>query len=120
MFKNSRCRLFGWELYSVDQQRFENNTTLELVLQHMPVCLYVRFPGATWIENEKLGAGIAQIKPTYIIWALDKNGHNKSKDMVSPLLLTSVAPLIRFKEQISRLQLLIAMHGTSCLRGKIS
>ena len=77
MYKNSRCVLFGWELHPVDQQRFENNTTLQLVLQHMPVCLYVRFPGATWVENEKLGAGIAKIKPTYIVWALDKGWTQK-------------------------------------------
>ena len=66
LFKNSRCRLFGWELHPVDQQRFDNNTTLEFVLQHMPVCLYVQFPGATWVEHEELGAGIAEIKPQYV------------------------------------------------------
>ena len=64
LFKNSRCRLFGWELHPVDQQRFEDNTALEFVLQHMPRCLYVSFPGAPWVENEKLGAGIARINPT--------------------------------------------------------
>ena len=55
MFKNSRCILHGWELHPVDQQRFEHNTMLELVLQHMPICLYLRFPGATWVGNEKIG-----------------------------------------------------------------
>ena len=72
LFKTSRCTLFGWELHAVDQQRFEHNSTLQFVLQHMPVCLYVRIFRATWVENEKLGAGLAQIKPTYIVWALDK------------------------------------------------
>ena len=72
LFKNSRCRLFGWKLHPVDQERFENNTTLQFVLQHMPLFLYIRFPGADWVENEKLGPGIAKIKPTYVRWALDK------------------------------------------------
>ena len=72
LFKNSRCVLRGWELHPVDQQRFENNTTQELVLQHMPICLYVHFPTATWVENEKLGKGVAKINPTYVVWALDK------------------------------------------------
>ncbi len=43
----------------------------------MPVCLYLRFPGATWVENEKIVAGIAKIKPTYIVWALDKGWTQK-------------------------------------------
>ena len=36
------------------------------------VCLYVRFPGATWVEDEKFGPGIAKIVPKYTVWALDK------------------------------------------------
>ena len=38
----------------------------------MPLALYVRFPGATWVEDERLGAGIAEIKPIYLVWALDE------------------------------------------------
>ena len=77
MFKNSRCRLFGWELHPVDQQRLENSTGLELALQYMQICLYIRFPGATWIENDDLGAGVAKLKPAYIRWALDKQWTQK-------------------------------------------
>ena len=36
------------------------------------VCLYVRFPGATWVEDERLGPGIGKITPKYGVWALDK------------------------------------------------
>ena len=72
LFRNSRCRLFGWKLHPVDQERLDNHTTREFVLQHMPICLYLRFPDATWVENEKLGAGIAEIKPQYVTWSLDK------------------------------------------------
>ena len=36
------------------------------------VCLYVRFPNATWIEDENLGPGIGKILPKYQLWALDK------------------------------------------------
>ena len=64
-------------MHPEDQHRLENHTRPELVLQHMPACLYVRFPGATWIENEKLGAGLAQLKPTYVYWALDKKSTQK-------------------------------------------
>ena len=43
----------------------------------MPICLYLKFPGATWVENESLGAGILEIKPTYVVWALDKGWTQK-------------------------------------------
>ena len=41
------------------------------------VCLYLRWPGATWIEDEALGPGIAKLKPNYVVWALDKQWTQK-------------------------------------------
>ena len=41
------------------------------------VCLYVRFPGATWIEDDELGEGIATIFPNYNVWAVDKQWNVK-------------------------------------------
>ena len=34
--------------------------------------IFVRFPDATWTEDAFLGVGIAKLKPTYVVWALDK------------------------------------------------
>ena len=34
--------------------------------------IFVHFPGATWVEDETLGAGIAKLRPTYVVWSLDK------------------------------------------------
>ena len=79
IYKNSRCELYGWVLHPVDQQRFENCCTLELVLQHMLVCLYVRFPKAAWVENDQLGPGIAKLMPTNVVWALDKQWKQKKQ-----------------------------------------
>ena len=73
MFKNSRCRLFGWTLHPADQARYEECKEAQLVLQYMPEYLYLRWPGATWVEEPALGAGIAKIQPRYIMWALDKS-----------------------------------------------
>ena len=42
LFKNKRCFLHGWELHPVDNERLKNHTAMELVLQHMPVRLFVR------------------------------------------------------------------------------
>ena len=71
LFKNSRCHLHGWELHPVDEERFKNNTEFQFVLQHMPLHLYLKFEEATWVEHPELGAGVARIKPTYVIWFLD-------------------------------------------------
>ena len=41
------------------------------------VCLYVRFPGATWIEDDKLSKGIGTLFPKYNVWAVDKQWNVK-------------------------------------------
>ena len=41
------------------------------------VSLYVRFPGATWVEDEALGPGVGKLVPKYNIWALDKQWNIK-------------------------------------------
>lgn len=71
-FKNTRCRFFGWELHHQDERRYAEWDSQEMVLQYLPVCLYVKFPTATWIEDEELGPGIGRLIPKYNVWALDK------------------------------------------------
>ena len=41
------------------------------------VFLYVKFPDATWVEDEKLGPGVGILKPKYTVWALDKQWNVK-------------------------------------------
>ena len=72
LFKNSRWVLHGWKLHSVDEERFKNLSTMQLVLQHLPECLYIRKEGATWVEDTNLGPGVAELKPQRVVWALDK------------------------------------------------
>ena len=36
-YKNSRCKLFGWKLHDVDDRRYAECTSQELVLQYLPV-----------------------------------------------------------------------------------
>ena len=88
------------------------NTSLQMVLQYMPVALYVKFPDAEWQEDKKLGLGIARITPTYVVWALlTEDGRKRSKDMDLPLLPTLVAPRIHFKDRTSMPRLQIAIGG---------
>ena len=73
LLKNSRWALHGWELHAVDEERFKNCATMEMVVQYMPESLYIRLEGAKWVESPELGPGIAEIKPQHVVWALDKN-----------------------------------------------
>ena len=72
-FKNNRCRLWGWQLHHVDEREYAKCTMQEMVLQYMPLCLLVKFPNATWIEDENLGPGIGKLFPKYNVWGLDKD-----------------------------------------------
>ena len=72
LFKNGRCMLHGWELHPVDEERLKNCTTTELVLQHMPLKLFIKMPHATWSVDDALGLGVVAIEPEVVTWALDK------------------------------------------------
>ena len=72
-FKNNRCRLWGWQLHHVDEREYAKCTMQEMVLQYMPLVLLVKFPNATWIEDENLGPGIGKLFPKYNVWGLDKD-----------------------------------------------
>ena len=37
LFKNNRCRLFGWELHHVDEKAYESCAAQEMVCQYLPV-----------------------------------------------------------------------------------
>ena len=39
-------------MYHLDEKQYSINTSQEKILQYLPICLYVKFPGATWIEHE--------------------------------------------------------------------
>ena len=72
LFKNSRWVLHGWKLHPVDEERFKNLSTMQMVLQHLPEHLYIRKEGATWVEDANLGPGVAELNPQRVVWALDK------------------------------------------------
>ena len=77
IFKNRRCRLAGWKLHPEDLERLAKCSTPEMKLEHLPLELYVRMPGATWIWSKELGVGVVAMKPTTVTWHMGK------KDQVS-------------------------------------
>ena len=72
VFKNRRCRLAGWKLHAEDLERLGKCSTPEMKLEHLPLELYVRIPGATWVWSKELGAGVIAMKPTTVTWHLGK------------------------------------------------
>jgi hypothetical protein len=73
LFKNTRVRLVACKLHPADELRLQACHESELILQHMPEKVFVRVPGAKWIKYPKLGAGVVDLKPKLVTWALDKD-----------------------------------------------
>ena len=53
LFKNKRCKLLGWRLHPDDQQKFDDTTESELVLEHLPEELFnmlqaFRYPNSSF------------------------------------------------------------------------
>ena len=72
LFKNRRCRLFGWTLHEEDKARLDQCTASEMKLQHQPKELFVQMDKATWIWSKDLGPGVIGLAPTTVTWHVDK------------------------------------------------
>ena len=72
LFKNRRCKLYGWTLHQEDQARLDACSEREMILQHLPEELFLQFEGATWIWSKDLGPGVMGIKPKIVDWYLDQ------------------------------------------------
>ena len=72
LFKNRRCKLYGWTLHQEDQARLDACSEREMILQHLPEELFLQFEGATWIWSKDLGPGVKGIKPKIVDWYLDQ------------------------------------------------
>ena len=74
LFKNTRGKIFNWTLADSDQEAVRSCTCGDLVLQHMPTCLFVRIEKATWQQHPNLPPGVAVIRPTTQHWKLEQHG----------------------------------------------
>eukprot|EP00973_Karenia_brevis_P051269 7121578-Karenia_brevis.AAC.1 len=45
LYRHRRCELIGWTLHPDEASEVERS---ERNLQHMPLCLYLKFEGAVW------------------------------------------------------------------------
>ena len=75
LFKNTRGTLYSWTLHELDIARLSRTTPgAELVLEKLPLALYVQIPDSTWQLHPALPPGVACIKPTVQQWTLQPGG----------------------------------------------
>ena len=69
ILKTTPCTVIGWILHPADAQ---SNGMSEKWLNYMPLCIYLKFPGATWTVDPRLGPGVWPLFPVYRTWELNK------------------------------------------------
>ncbi|CAL1152363.1 unnamed protein product [Cladocopium goreaui] len=74
LFKNTRGILWNWTLHDVDKDAVETAEGRDIVLQRLPLALYVRVAGANWQQHPDLPVGVARIEPVTQTWTLETNG----------------------------------------------
>ena len=55
ILKHSPCTIIGWELHPADRLRKDGS---ERFLDYLPLCIFLQFKDATWVVDERLGAGV--------------------------------------------------------------
>ena len=74
LFKNTRGTLWSWTLHEVDADAASQNDADNIVLQKMPVALYVHVPGQVWQQHAQLPPGVARLDAVTQTWSLQTNG----------------------------------------------
>ena len=69
ILKHSSCTIVGWELHAADAQRKEGG---ERFRSYVPLCIFCKFEGATWVVDERLGAGVWPLYPVERTWTLNE------------------------------------------------
>ena len=74
LFKNTRGTLWSWTLHEADADAASQNDADNIVLQKMPLALYVHVPGQTWQQHTQLPPGVARLEAVTQTWSLETNG----------------------------------------------
>ena len=74
LFKNTRGQLYNWTLHPEDVEGIQTCADSDWVLRHLPSCIFVAIPGATWQHRPGLLAGVACIRPGVQHWHLEAHG----------------------------------------------
>ena len=74
LYKNTRGTLWDWSLHPSDRDANNTPPASDIVLQAMPLALYVKIADATWQQHQSLPPGVAKIMPVTQHWPLETNG----------------------------------------------
>ncbi|CAK9031745.1 unnamed protein product [Durusdinium trenchii] len=74
LFKNTRGTLWNWTLHPTDRQGIAQSPAPDIVLQDLPVALYVQIADATWTQHRDLPPGVAILRPVVQQWQLETHG----------------------------------------------
>ena len=74
LFKNTRGILWNWTLHPTDRQGIAQAQTSDVVLQYLPLALYVKIADASWTQHSELPPGVACIRPVVQQWQLEAHG----------------------------------------------
>ena len=75
LYRNRECTLDGWTLHPDEASEADAG---ERVLQHQPLCLYLKFDGATW-RVEDLEPGVYPLQPSHKDWFVNESTKVKAK-----------------------------------------
>ena len=76
ILKHSSCTVVGWELHPADTATAEG---AERMLNYVPRCIYLKFEGAKWTVDNRLGPGVWPLLPVYRTWELGSEQKAKIK-----------------------------------------
>ena len=83
ILKHSSCTVIGWELNPLDG---ETSPGAERFLTYMPRVIYLKFAGATWTVDKRLGPGVWPLFPVRRTWELNAAQGSKIKRLGFTLL----------------------------------
>ena len=83
ILKQSACTVIGWVLNPGEPASGAGG---ERMLSYMPHCIYLKFAGATWTVDQRLGPGVWPLTPVYRTWVHNKEQGVKIKRHGFPLL----------------------------------
>ena len=74
ILKHCPCTVVGWVLHSAD--RLEGGEH-ERMLQYLPLCIYIKFEGATWQVHSKLPPGVFPLRGVQRSWVVNRQTEAK-------------------------------------------
>ena len=76
MLKHSPCKVVGWLLHPDDR---ETTSASQRRLNHLPLCIYIKFPNATWQVLPDMEPGVFPLKPVDRQWDINAKTGTKAR-----------------------------------------